>query len=85
MITRKEEKRLMIVDLICLILSICGAILFTILFVHIKSDVRYIFLLFNLYSLFTFSTSLRDIEWYFKSRRIEKNASLTSFQKTSIL
>lgn len=85
MITKNEEKRLMFVDLICFILSICGAVLFTILFVRIKSDFRYIFLLFNLYSLFTFATSLRDIEWYFKSKKTEESDSLTSFQKTSIL
>lgn len=85
MITKKEEKKFMIIDLICFILSICGAILFTILFVRIKSDFRYMFLIFNLYSLFTFATSLRDIEWYFKKQKIEKKASLTSFQKTSIL
>lgn len=79
----------MIVDLVCFILSIVAMFVFTMMFSLVRTNIRYVFMLFNLYALFTFVTSAYDVELYFRCRRIKKNTgskiALTSTENASIL
>ena len=89
MITKKEEKKLVIVDFACTVLATIGLFVFTYMFIVTKSNFRYAFMLFDLYALYVFLTSGCDAELYFKKRKIKKSSSnrmiLTSLEKTSIL
>lgn len=89
MITKKDEKKLIIVDVICLILSAFGLMFFTWMFGITESNFKYVFILFDLYALYSFMTSGIEVDLYFKRRKIRKNSlgkiNLTSLENVSIL
>lgn len=89
MITKKDEKKLMILDLICFILSGFSLVFFTFMFRITESNFKYMFILFTLYALYSFVCSGSEVELYFKKRKIKKNSlnkiSLTSLENVSIL
>lgn len=89
MITKKEEKKLIIADLACSVLATIGLFVFTYMFIVTKSNFRYAFMLFDLYALYVFFTSGYEAELYLKKRKVKKSLGskivLTSLEKTSIL
>ncbi len=89
MITKKDENKLVIIDLICLVLSGIGLIFFTWMFGITESMFRYVFILFDLYALYSFMSSGCEIELYIKKRKIKRNSlnriNLTSLENVSIL
>lgn len=69
---RNKQRSLLKLDYIILILSILGLFFYTTLFVVVNSNIRYLFLGFNLYALFTFYNSSSSISDYYRENKVKK-------------
>lgn len=69
---RKKERELLKYDYIILVLSIIGLVIYTTLFLLVDNAVRYLFLIFGIYTIITLSMSLFNIIEYIKVKKIKK-------------
>lgn len=69
---RNKRRFILKLDFIILVLSIIGLFFFTTLFVVVNSNIRFLFLGFELYSLFTLYNSSFSISNYYKEQSIKK-------------
>lgn len=67
----KERKLLIVLDVISLILTVFGVLLFTVMFKLINGDIRYLFIFGDLLMFYLFSLSLKDLENDLKIRVIK--------------
>ncbi len=69
---RIKERELLKYDNIILVLSIIGLVVYTTLFLLVDNMVRYLFLVFGIYTIVTFIISLKNIISYIKVKKIKK-------------
>lgn len=69
---RIKERELLKYDNIILILSIIGLVVYTTLFLLVDSMIKYLFLVFGIYTIITFVLSLKNIMSYIKVKKIKK-------------
>ena len=60
-------------DYIILGLSIIGLFIYTILFLLIKGNIKFVFILFIIYTLISIMTSLKEILDYHRMKKIKKH------------
>lgn len=71
---RKQMRDLLILDYIILGLSIIGLFVYTVLFLLIESNIKFVFLLFGLYTIITMIGSLKEIVDFYRARKIKKHS-----------
>ena len=69
---RIKERELLKFDNIIFILSIIGLVVYTTLFLLIDSMIKYLFLVFGIYTIVTLVLSLKNIVSYIKVKKIKK-------------
>ena len=69
---RIKERELLKYDNIIFILSIIGLVVYTTLFLLVDSMIKYLFLVFGIYTIITLFMSLKNILSYIKVRKIKK-------------
>ena len=69
---RIKERELLKYDNIIFILSIIGLVVYTTLFLLVDSMIKYLFLVFGVYTIITLFMSLKNIVSYIKVKKIKK-------------
>lgn len=73
MFTRKQERNLMLWDLITVMLALFGIVIFTAIFIVVENEMRFALVLELVFAVYAFARAAKNLEDYYKKYKVEKN------------
>lgn len=83
MFTRKQEKNLMLWDLLIGGLSLLGIIVFTAIFIVVENEMRLAIILELVFAVWSFAKAAKSVEDYYKKYRYQKKVEKSLKLKTA--